>query len=83
LTLIPEPLRSGVTALVQIGTTVLVGLAIYTTIVMGLIVPALAMLFGEANWWPLKRTQKTSVTEEQSEQVIDELCSFILNGISK
>src|SRR4029078_1922708 len=45
---------SGVAALAEIGAAVLIGLGIYTTVVMGLIVPSLAMLFGEANWWPLK-----------------------------
>lgn len=59
---------SGVSSLVQIGATVLLGLGIYTTIVMGLIVPAMAILFGEANWWPLKRAKKTSAQKEQAVQ---------------
>ncbi|MGB8954658.1 MAG: MMPL family transporter [Tumebacillaceae bacterium] len=59
---------SGVDALIEIGSAVVVGLAIYTTIVMGLIVPALAILFGEANWWPLKRAGKK---KEQKEMVMD------------
>ncbi|WP_198299653.1 MMPL family transporter [Tumebacillus avium] len=59
---------SGVAAMVQIGATVLIGLTIYTTIVMGLIVPALAILFGEANWWPLKRSKKSSVTKDEAVQ---------------
>ncbi|MDF2669327.1 MAG: family transporter [Paenibacillus sp.] len=49
---------SGVTTLVQIGAGIVIGLGLYTTLFMGLVVPALAMLFGEANWWPFKR--KTS-----------------------
>ncbi|WP_127580101.1 MMPL family transporter [Paenibacillus koleovorans] len=46
---------SGVTTLVQIGAGIVIGLGLYTTVFMGLVVPAIAMLFGEANWWPLKR----------------------------
>lgn len=57
---------SGVTSLMQIGTLVILGLGIYTVIVMGLIVPALAMLFGEANWWPLKRARVTKETKSTS-----------------
>ncbi|WP_172844450.1 MMPL family transporter [Tumebacillus algifaecis] len=59
---------SGVASMVQIGATVLLGLILYTTIVMGLIVPATAILFGEANWWPLKRSKKSSVPKEEAVQ---------------
>jgi RND superfamily putative drug exporter len=58
----------GVATLVQIGAAVMIGLAIYTTVVMGLIVPSLAMLFGEANWWPLKRT---GAKKEQQKVAVD------------
>ena len=59
---------SGVSTLVEIGAAVLIGLAVYTTVVMGLIVPSLAMLFGEANWWPLKRT---TAKKEQKQVAVD------------
>ena len=59
---------SGVDALIEIGIAVVVGLAVYTTIVMGLIVPSLAILFGEANWWSLKRSGEK---QEPKEIVMD------------
>lgn len=46
---------SGVHTLLQLGAGITIGLAIYTTVFMGLIVPSLAVLFGEANWWPFPR----------------------------
>ncbi|UKS26724.1 MMPL family transporter [Paenibacillus sp. HWE-109] len=46
---------SGVDTLLELGAGIAIGLAIYTTVFMGLIVPSLAVLFGEANWWPFPR----------------------------
>ncbi|WP_239614876.1 MMPL family transporter [Cohnella mopanensis] len=45
---------SGVNTLVQIGVGTLIGLMLYATIFMGLIVPAFSFLLGEANWWPFR-----------------------------
>lgn len=41
---------SGVDTLVQIGAGILIGLALYSTVFMGLVVPALANLLGRANF---------------------------------
>lgn len=48
---------SGVTTLLQIGAGILVGLLLYSTIFMGLLVPAFSFLLGEANWWPFQRSK--------------------------
>lgn len=48
---------SGVNTLLQIGAGIVIGLLLYSTVFMGLIVPALSFLFGEANWWPSKRAR--------------------------
>lgn len=53
---------SGVHTLLQLGAGITIGMAIYTTVFMGLIVPSLAVLFGEANWWPFSR-RNSSVGE--------------------
>jgi RND superfamily putative drug exporter len=46
---------SGVDTLVQIGVGTLIGLLLYATLFMSLIVPAFTFLLGEANWWPFHR----------------------------
>jgi RND superfamily putative drug exporter len=46
---------SGVDTLVQIGVGTLIGLLLYATIFMSLIIPAFSFLLGEANWWPFCR----------------------------
>ncbi|MEU7890609.1 MMPL family transporter [Microbispora bryophytorum] len=43
-------------ALFQIGFVVTLGLLADTFLVRALLVPALAMMLGERNWWPFKRT---------------------------
>lgn len=54
---------SGVDTLVQIGAGIVIGLALYTTLFMGLAVPAIAKLLGEANWWwPFGQKQKQPKT---------------------
>ncbi len=45
---------SGVTTLVQIGAGIAIGLALYTFLFMGLIVPAVVRLLGDNNSWPFK-----------------------------
>ncbi|NOV03939.1 MMPL family transporter [Paenibacillus planticolens] len=59
---------SGVHTLLQLGAGITIGLAIYTTVFMGLIVPSLAVLFGEANWWPFSRKPST-VAEKNAPSV--------------
>jgi RND superfamily putative drug exporter len=49
---------SGVGTLIQIGVGTLIGLIVYATVFMGLIVPAFTFLLGEANWWPFRGKQK-------------------------
>ncbi len=46
---------SGVDTLVQIGVGTLIGLLLYATLFMALIVPAFSFLLGEANWWPFHK----------------------------
>jgi RND superfamily putative drug exporter len=46
---------SGVDTLMQIGVGTLIGLLLYATLFMSLIVPAFTFLLGEANWWPFHR----------------------------
>ncbi|WP_274649334.1 MMPL family transporter [Paenibacillus humicola] len=49
-------MMSGVNTLLQIGAGIVIGLALYSTVFMGLVVPALANLVGEANWWPFRKS---------------------------
>ncbi|MFC0329430.1 MMPL family transporter [Paenibacillus sepulcri] len=51
---------SGVNTLLQIGAGIVIGLVLYSTVFMGLVVPALANLVGEANWWPFNRRRRES-----------------------
>lgn len=46
---------SGIATLTQIGVGTLIGLLLYATLFMNLIVPAFGFLFGEANWRPFRR----------------------------
>ncbi|WP_158594051.1 MMPL family transporter [Cohnella faecalis] len=46
---------SGVDTLVQIGVGTLIGLLLYATVFMALIVPSFSFLLGEANWWPFRK----------------------------
>ena len=48
---------SGVNTLLQIGAGIVIGLVLYSTVFMGLVVPALANLIGEANWWPFRKRE--------------------------
>jgi RND superfamily putative drug exporter len=64
-------LYSGVNTLVQIGTGVVIGLFLYTAVFMGLVVPAITMLFGEANWWPFRRVRAVAAAEQPPHAVAD------------
>lgn len=48
---------SGVTGLVEIGGSIVVGLLIYTTVMLGLFVPAAIAVVGGAHHWPLVRVR--------------------------
>lgn len=50
---------AGVTTLLQLGAGIVIGLIVYSSVMMGLVIPSITVLFGEANWWPLRpRAQK-------------------------
>lgn len=47
---------SGMLSLLQIASIILTGLLLYAFVVLPLFVPVMVKNFGEANWWPFKRT---------------------------
>lgn len=49
---------SGMLSLLQIASIVLVGLFLYALIILPLFIPVMVKNFGEANWWPFKRSNK-------------------------
>jgi RND superfamily putative drug exporter len=59
---------SGVDTLLELGAGISIGLAIYTTVFMGLVVPSLAVLFGEANWWPFTRKAAAAHAKDNHSQ---------------
>jgi putative drug exporter of the RND superfamily len=48
-------LPSGVLSILQIATVVLIGLFLYSFVMLPLFVPVMVKLFGNANWWPFKQ----------------------------
>ncbi|GGD48778.1 MMPL family transporter [Paenibacillus nasutitermitis] len=60
---------SGVNTLLQIGAGIVIGLVLYSTVFMGLVVPALANLVGEANWWPFNKRDRTAAPLSSSNQL--------------
>ncbi|BBI32167.1 MMPL family transporter [Cohnella abietis] len=56
---------SGINTLVQIGVGAFIGLLLYATLFMTLIVPAFAFLLGENNWWPSKKMFSKKTASEQ------------------
>jgi putative drug exporter of the RND superfamily len=46
---------SGMLSLLQIASIVLVGLLLYTFVVLPMFIPIMVKNFGKANWWPFKR----------------------------
>ncbi|TCP69267.1 MMPL family transporter [Baia soyae] len=46
---------SGMLSLVQIALIILIGLLLYTFVVLPLLIPVLVKNFGKANWWPFRR----------------------------
>ncbi|MBD0383380.1 MMPL family transporter [Paenibacillus sedimenti] len=58
---------SGMNTLLQLGAGIVIGLAVYTTVIMGLVVPSLTVLFGESNWWPFNRARTVSAQSKQTE----------------
>jgi RND superfamily putative drug exporter len=50
---------SGVLSLLQIATILLIGLALYSLVVLPLFVPVMVKTFGEANWWPFIKNKNS------------------------
>lgn len=46
---------SGVVTLMEIATIIIMGLILYTLLILPLLIPVLVKTFGTANWWPFKR----------------------------
>ncbi|ULT59086.1 MMPL family transporter [Neobacillus drentensis] len=46
---------SGVLSLVEIATILLIGLALYSLVILPLFVPVMVRTFGQANWWPFMK----------------------------
>ena len=55
---------SGVLSLLEIATILLIGLALYSLVVLPLFVPVMVKTFGEANWWPfIKNKNDTNLID--------------------
>lgn len=61
-------MAGSVTTLAQMGFTVGVGLLLDTFVVRTLVVPAIAALFGKANWWPARVSRATPRVETAYEE---------------
>ncbi|WP_353640703.1 MMPL family transporter [Thermoactinomyces sp. DSM 45891] len=46
---------SGMLSLIQIASIILIGLFLYTFVVLPLLIPVLVKSLGKANWWPFRR----------------------------
>ncbi|SFX21312.1 putative drug exporter of the RND superfamily [Thermoactinomyces sp. DSM 45891] len=46
---------SGMLSLIQIASIILIGLLLYTFVVLPFLIPVLVKNFGKANWWPFRR----------------------------
>jgi putative drug exporter of the RND superfamily len=51
---------SGVLSLLEIATILLIGLALYSLVVLPLFVPVMVKTFGEANWWPFRKNNDSA-----------------------
>ncbi|WP_160719139.1 MMPL family transporter [Bacillus sp. USDA818B3_A] len=52
---------SGVLSLVEIATILLIGLALYSLVVLPLFVPVMVKTFGQANWWPFMKNTDSRI----------------------
>ncbi|MEH7094218.1 MMPL family transporter [Neobacillus vireti] len=52
---------SGVLSLVEIATILLIGLALYSLVILPLFVPVMVKTFGQANWWPFMKNNNQSI----------------------
>ncbi|SDW57464.1 putative drug exporter of the RND superfamily [Alicyclobacillus hesperidum] len=63
---------SGVTTLVEIGLSVIIGLAMYALIVLAFFVPAATAIVGKAHFWPFIRTSREERTlHGQPDPIVD------------
>jgi len=69
---------SNIVAAVQIGFVIGVGLLLDTFLVRTITVPAIAVLLGNANWWPAKLHFDKKKPVEQQARVPDELPTEVL-----
>ncbi|MDR4946826.1 MMPL family transporter [Neobacillus cucumis] len=56
---------SGVLSLVEIATILLIGLALYSLVMLPLFVPVMVKTFGQANWWPFIKNDDRSMNHNQ------------------
>ncbi|MBM7654603.1 MMPL family transporter [Neobacillus cucumis] len=56
---------SGVLSLVEIATILLIGLALYSLVILPLFVPVMVKTFGQANWWPFIKNDDRSMNHNQ------------------
>lgn len=47
---------AGMLSLLQIASIILIGLFLYVLVILPLFIPVMVKSFGQANWWPFKRT---------------------------
>ncbi|AJS59285.1 MMPL family transporter [Paenibacillus sp. IHBB 10380] len=59
---------SGVLSMLQIATVVLVGLGLYSLLILPFFVPVMVKIFGRANWWPFPNKHEKS-TESESRSI--------------
>lgn len=52
---------SGVLSLVEIATILLIGLALYSLVILPLFVPVMVKTFGHANWWPFMKNNDRNI----------------------
>jgi len=46
---------AGMLSLLEIASITIVGLFLYSFVIMPLFIPVMVKIFGEANWWPFQR----------------------------
>ncbi|MED4228356.1 MMPL family transporter [Neobacillus cucumis] len=56
---------SGVLSLVEIATILLIGLALYSLVILPLFVPVMVKTFGQANWWPFIKNDDRIMNHNQ------------------
>nr|WP_263327576.1 MMPL family transporter [Neobacillus sp. Marseille-Q6967] len=54
---------AGVLSLLQIATILLIGLSLYALVILPLFVPVMVKTFGEANWWPFRKNNNTTMDD--------------------